>query len=473
MPFEKILILDDEPIVCRTLQSLLRRKRYSVATSNTIADAEQILAGDHFDMVFMDLRLPDGDGTQLLERLSKENEAPFLVVMTGYATVESAVNCMRLGAFDYIIKPFSNSQIEVTISKAEQYHHILNVARFFTKEDVSDTEILGDSPAIMNVRELIERVAHTQATVLIQGESGTGKELIANAIHKLSPRASAPFIKVNCAAISETLMESEFFGHEKGAFTGAMQRREGRFELADGGTILLDEISEISQGLQAKLLRVLQENEFERVGGNTTIHVDVRVIATTNRNLVKSVERGDFREDLYYRLNVFPIHNPPLRERKDDLPTLAHYFVDRAERRHGVHVKGLSTASMECLLRHDWPGNVRELQNMIERAVIMTGADKLIEPAALGLISVGGPDPAITQEHPAIGQVSSPIILSDEIMPLDDVEQACILNALRVHKGNRTHAAKSLGIALRTLRNKISAYKERGISVPDAPDSGD
>ena len=471
MPFEKILILDDEPIVCRTLQSILRRKRYNVAAAGTIAEAEKILAGDHFDMLFMDLRLPDGDGTGLLERVAKQPDAPFVVVMTGYASVESAVSCMRMGAFDYIIKPFSNSQIEITVSKAEQYRHILSVARFFTKEDVSDTEILGTSPAIQKVRELISRVAPTQATVLIQGESGTGKELIANEIHKQSPRSSAPFIRVNCAAISETLIESEFFGHEKGAFTGATARREGRFELADGGTILLDEISEISQGLQAKLLRVLQENEFERVGGNVTIHVDVRVIATTNRNLVKSVEKGFFREDLYYRLNVFPIHNPPLRERKEDVPILAHYFVDRTDRKHGVHVKGLSASSMECLMRHDWPGNVRELQNMIERAVIMTGNGQLIEPVALGLTS--GEPSAGSGSEGSKTRSSTPLILSDEIVPMEDVERACILTALRVYKGNRTHAAKALGIALRTMRNKISAYKSRGIVIPESSDSSD
>jgi DNA-binding NtrC family response regulator len=470
MPFEKFLILDDEPIVCRTLQSLLRRKHYNVATTNTIASAEKMLAEDRFDMIFMDLRLPDGDGTLLLERVAKQPEAPFMVVMTGYATVESAVNCMRLGAFDYIIKPFSNSQIEITIGKAEQFRHILSVARFFTKEDVSETEILGASPAIETVRGLIARVAPTQATVLIQGESGTGKELIANAIHKQSPRAAAPFIKVNCAAISETLIESEFFGHEKGAFTGATARREGRFELADGGTILLDEISEISQGLQAKLLRVLQENEFERVGGNTTIRVDARVIATTNRNLVKSVERGDFREDLYYRLNVFPIHNPPLRERKTDVPVLARTFVENAGRKHGVHVRGLSAAAMECLLRHDWPGNVRELQNMIERAVIMTGPDQLIEPSALGLAQS---DPGDPRTGGVKRKASAPIILSDEVVPMEEVEKACILNALRVHNGNRTHAAKALGLALRTLRNKISAYKASGLPVQDAGDSSD
>ena len=470
MPFEKFLIIDDEPIVCRTLQSLLRRKHYNISTISTIAAAEKLLAEDRFDMIFMDLRLPDGDGTQLLERVAKQPDAPFMVVMTGYATVESAVNCMRLGAFDYIIKPFSNSQIEITIGKAEQYRHILSVARFFTKEDITETEIIGESPAIEKVRELIARVAPTQATVLIQGESGTGKELVANSIHRQSPRASAPFIKVNCAAISETLIESEFFGHEKGAFTGATARREGRFELADGGTILLDEISEISQGLQAKLLRVLQENEFERVGGNTTIHVDARVIATTNRNLVKSVERGDFREDLYYRLNVFPIHNPPLRERRDDVPVLARTFVENAGRKHGVRVRGLSAASMERLLKHDWPGNVRELQNMIERAVIMTGADRLIEPAALGFAQGEPDDP---RANGSKQKASAPIILSDEVVPMEEVEQACILNALRVHNGNRTHAARALGLALRTLRNKISDYKTHGIAIPESRETSE
>jgi len=462
MAFEKILVLDDEPIVCRALQSQLRRKRYAVAAAGTIAEAERVLAGDHFDMVFMDLRLPDGDGTQLLEKVARQQDAPFVVMMTGYATVESAVNCMRLGAFDYLIKPFSNGQIEIVIKKAEQYRHILNVAQYYSKEE-RETEILGDSPAIRQVRQLIERVARTQATVLIQGESGTGKELIANEIHRQSSRAQAPFIRVNCAAISGTLIESEFFGHEKGAFTGALARREGRFELADGGTILLDEISEISPGLQAKLLRVLQEKQCERVGGNSTIQVDVRVIATTNRNLLKSVERGDFREDLYYRLNVFPIHNPPLRERKSDLPLLARAFVTRAGRKHGVHVQGLSAPALDALLAHDWPGNVREMQNTIERAVIMAGEGRLIEPATLGLVSPGGRGAAAQASPvPSVGVV----IQSDEVVPLADVERSCILNALRVNGGNRTHAAEQLGIALRTLRNKLNEYRELGIAIP-------
>src|SRR5690606_15711332 len=273
--------------------------------------------------------------------------------------------CMRLGAFDYIIKPFTSNQIEVVIKKAEDYNHLVKVNRFLARGDMEETELLGDSKPMKDLKKLIQRVAPTEATVLIQGESGTGKEVIATEIHRYSNRSKEPFIRVNCAAISETLIESEFFGHEKGAFTGATSRREGRFELANGGTILLDEISEISPGLQAKLLRVLQEREFERVGGNVTIKVDVRVIATTNRNLKLSVEKGDFREDLYYRLNVFPIYNPSLRERKEDIPLLSRVFVERAGRKHGVAVKGLSGRSLKALCDHDWPGNVRELQTTI------------------------------------------------------------------------------------------------------------
>src|SRR5690606_21386598 len=269
--------------------------------------------------------------------------------------------CMRLGAFDYIIKPFTSNQIEVVIKKAEDYNHLVKVNRFLARGDMEETELLGDSKPMKDLKKLIQRVAPTEATVLIQGESGTGKEGIATEIHRYSNRSNEPFIRVNCAAISETLIESEFFGHEKGAFTGATSRREGRFELANGGTILLDEISEISPGLQAKLLRVLQEREFERVGGNTTIQVDVRVIATTNRNLMKSVEKGDFREDFYYRLKVFPIVNPLLRDRPDDIPLLARAFVEKAARKRGVQVAGLSADAPEVLAAHDWPGNVRGL----------------------------------------------------------------------------------------------------------------
>ncbi len=276
MAFEKILVLDDELIIRKSLQELLRRKRYSVSVAGTIKTAEKYLEKDLFDLVFMDLRLPDGDGTTLLNKISKKPDAPLIVMMTGYGTVESAVDCMRAGAFDYLIKPFSTNQIEMVIHKAENYTHLVNVNRFYSQSVSFKTELVGRSPATRQLRKLIQKVAPTQATVLIHGESGTGKEVIAGELHKASSRSAAPFIKMNCAAISETLIESEFFGHEKGAFTGAVGRRSGRFELAHGGTILLDEISEISPHLQAKLLRVLQEREFERVGGNKAIQVDTR-----------------------------------------------------------------------------------------------------------------------------------------------------------------------------------------------------
>ena len=317
MAFEKILVLDDELIIRKSLQQQLQKKRYTVATAATIKAANRYLQRDQFELVFMDLRLSDGDGTELLRTIMKKQDPTLVVMMTGYASVESAVNCMRAGAFDYLIKPFSINQIEMVIRKAETYSHLVKVNKFYSQGDDEGSELMGSSRAIENVRKLIRKVAPKKATVLIQGESGTGKELIASEIHKASRRSGVPFIKVNCASVSESLIESEFFGHEKGAFTGADRRHEGRFELADGGTILLDEVSEISPALQAKLLRVLQESEFERVGGSKTIRVDVRVIATTNRDLAKCVQKGVFREDLYYRLNVFPIVNPPLRERRD------------------------------------------------------------------------------------------------------------------------------------------------------------
>jgi DNA-binding NtrC family response regulator len=463
MDFEKVLVVDDEPLVCRALQSHLNRKHYTVMVAHSVEEAKMALKKDRFDLVFVDLRLPDGDGTELLESGVKRPDAPFFVMMTGYATVESAVSCMRSGAFDYLMKPFSNGQIDIIIQKAEQFRHILNVAHFYSREDDSESELLGKSEAIREVKSLIERVAPTQATVLIHGESGTGKELIASEIHRSSPRADAPFIRVNCAAISENLIESEFFGHEKGAFTGANERRIGRFELANGGTILLDEISEISPGLQAKLLRVLQEKQFERVGGNKTIQVDVRVLATTNRNLQKEVEAGAFREDLFYRLNVFPIHNPPLRDRKDDILILAKIFTSRVARRHGVRITGISEAAMKMLMNHSWPGNVRELQNTIERAVILTGPGQDLSPQSLGMIAPIG---SVAVKEVKISSESDHLLAIQTITPLADVEKKLILDALKICEGNRTHAAEALGISIRNMRNKIAQYRSEGEIIP-------
>jgi len=458
MSIEKIIVLEDDAIVRNNLENFLRRQRFDVASAPTLAAARDFLNRDNFDLIFMDMRLPDGEGIELLKQLHSRPQRPLAVVMTGFGSVESAVECMKNGAFDYIIKPFSTDQIEFTLRKAAEFNQLLKVNTLLSQEsDDGESDLLGRSAAMDNLRSLIRKVARTQATVLIQGESGTGKELVARAFYRESPRANAPFIKVNCAAVPENLIESEFFGHEKGAFTGALTKREGRFELAHGGTILLDEISEISPAVQAKLLRVLQERELERVGGNRTIKVDVRVIATTNRNLEQSVEKKEFRQDLFFRLNVVPVYVPPLREHREDIPLLATEFMRRLGRKHGVHVKGFTDASLRMLNEHSWPGNVRELQNVVERAVIMCGENGMLEPEHLGL--------AISQPNPTSANVLNDAAASPgasngsgEFLTLSELEKHHIFAALDRCKGNRTHAAKILDVSIRTLRNKLHEY---------------
>jgi two-component system, NtrC family, response regulator AtoC len=491
MTVERILILDDELVIRKALEEQLRRKRFSACSVSTLKEAEDHLLRDEFDLLFVDVHLPDGNGTELLDRIANMQDPPLVVIITGNGTVESAVECMRAGAFDYLIKPFSSSQIDVLMKKAKDYRQLVKVNQFFTQESVEGAELIGKSPTIQQLRSMVGKVAPTEATVLISGENGTGKELVAADLYRRSARKNAPFIKVNCAAISESLIESEFFGHEKGAFTGAMQRREGRFELADGGTILLDEISEISPRVQAKLLRVLQEREFERVGGNKTIKVDVRVIATTNRDLMSSVQRGDFRQDLYYRLNVFPIQVPPLRQRDGDVVLLAKTFAQKFARKHGIKLTGFEDDALQALIAHAWPGNVRELQNTIERSVILTESGSKISSMSLGLIpmmtSISAPTMAIS-EPMAIGagagrfggaeapsylpiapsMVDLPekkLIESSEDfepLPLEEIEKRHILAILETTSGNRTQAAKLLGISIRTLRNKLALYRKDG-----------
>ena len=514
MTLERILILDDELVIRKTLEEQLRRKRFSVCSVETLKEAETHLGKDEFDLLFVDVHLPDGNGTELLERVASMQNPPLVVIITGYGTVESAVKCMQSGAFDYIIKPFSSSQIDVLIKKAQDYRQLVKVNQFLAQETSEGAELIGKSPYIKQLRDVVKKVAPTEATVLICGENGTGKELVANELYRWSARKNAPFIRVNCAAISETLIESEFFGHEKGAYTGATQRREGRFELADGGTILLDEISEISPKVQAKLLRVLQEREFERVGGNKTIKVDVRVIATTNRNLAQSVERGEFRQDLYYRLNVFPVHVPPLRERPGDVVLLAKNFAQRFARKHGKKIIGFEDEALAALENHSWPGNVRELQNTVERAVILTESAQAISAACLGLFamptitaapiapafaqqeahtpiyagngghSFGGvafpeanppfqPSPPVypqepESESPAVSETAKPNSRDKNgtPLPLEEIEKQHILSTLESTQGNRTKAAKLLAISIRTLRNKIAAYRSDGEYIP-------
>lgn len=460
MPIEKIIVLEDDVVVRKSLEQQLRYRRYDVASATTIAEAQELLAKDNFDLMIVDVRLPDGDGTELLKQLAKRPSRPLIVMISAHGTTKLAVECMENGAFTYLEKPFSAEELLAKIKKAEEHARLLKVSQLLSCGDELETEILGQSQDIEELRALIRKVARTQATVLIQGESGTGKELVARALYRQSPRAHAPFIKVNCAAIPENLIESEFFGHEKGAFTGALAKREGRFELAHGGTILLDEISEISPQVQAKLLRVLQEREFERVGGNRTIQVDVRVIATTNRRLEESVERKEFRQDLFFRLNVVPIYVKPLRTHKEDIPLLADHFRQRFARKHGVEVHGISSACMEVLMAHDWPGNVRELQNVIERAVILCNGG-VLEPQHLGMVpSSAGSSTTVSLGTPAaIGQRATE---PAKLETLADKERQHILAALEYCKGNRTHAARLLDISIRTLRNKLNQYQREG-----------
>jgi DNA-binding NtrC family response regulator len=461
MAIEKVIVLDDEPIIRRSLELQLRSNRLTVVLCSTVKEVERQLSRDSFDLMFVDVRLPDGDGTELLTRLANTPDKPLIVMMTGYGTIEAAVNCIRLGAFDYIIKPFSASQIEVILKKAENYDQAVKLSRILVQESADSAPLIGESPAIRRLRQMIQKVASTDATVLLSGENGTGKELVASEIFRLSTRSKQPFIRVNCAAISDTLIESEFFGHERGAFTGATEKREGRFELANQGTILLDEISEVSLKLQAKLLRVLQEREFERVGGNRTIKVNVRVLATTNRQLQQAVDRGEFRQDLYYRLNVFPIVVPPLRERKEDVPHLSQSFLDRIARRTGGDPPILSPSAIKVLQLYDWPGNVRELQNVMERAVILTEPGQEITPHILEpMFPIELLERAWTIDESVANTLNrEEMTFPDKIVPLEAIEREYILHALRTAKGNRTHTAQMLGISIRTLRNKLNELK--------------
>ena len=458
MAIEKVIVVDDDATIRRSLELQLKGKRLAVALCATISEAERTVAAEPFDLMFVDVRLPDGDGTDLLARLSSQPRKPVIVMMTGHGSVESAVSCIRAGAFDYIIKPFSSGQIEVVMNKAASFIQALKVNQVLSYQATDPAPLIGESQRIRQLRQLIQKVASTEATVLIGGENGTGKELVATEIFRASARSAKPFIKVNCAAISENLIESEFFGHEKGAFTGATEKREGRFELADQGTILLDEVSEIPPRLQAKLLRVLQEREFERVGGGRTIRVNVRVLATTNRDLATSVERQEFRQDLYYRLNVFPITVPPLRARKEDIPLLVDAFLKRIAQRTGIHSPAVTPQAMAILMAYDWPGNVRELQNVIERAVILHDPEEGINAEVMSPMF-----PNIDIGEPPIERITlasgTTLAFPEEVIPLESVEREYIMHALRQAKGNRTQTAQMLGISIRTLRNKLNQLK--------------
>lgn len=452
MSARPILVVDDEQNMRTALFEALTRQGHAVDIAENGEDAVAKFKVRPFDLVITDIRMPRGDGLHVLREVKKSSPQTPVVVITGYGTVDSAVEAMREGAFDYIMKPFSLDLIESTVERA-----LLGVDRQVTPaarpaHDSGDRPIITDDPRMKRVLDMAKSVAGSQATVLIQGESGTGKELLARFIHQQSDRADGPFVAVNCAALPEGLLESELFGHEKGSFTGAVARKTGRFELAHQGTILLDEISEMDMALQAKLLRVLQENEIDRVGGKTPISINVRVIATTNRNLKEWVAEGHFRQDLYYRLNVIPLVIPPLRERPADVPVLAAHFLAKYARVNGKPEKRLSKTVSAALQEMAWPGNVRELENIIARGVLLAAGPE-VEESDLFLEDIPRSD-----SRPQ----TAPPTQNGELRTIREMEKNLIEQALHETDGNRTHAAKILGISVRTLRNKLAEYKNLG-----------
>jgi DNA-binding NtrC family response regulator len=455
MPIERILIVDDESSVRGVMTELLREQGYTVLAVSSLRQAREQIRSETFDVIMSDLKLQDGDGLQFLEEARQILPRAKGILITGYASMDSAVDAIRLGVSDYLVKPIDSSRLEMAIKRLESLVQLEAENSYLRKESTQQPtgDILwGQSVAMTRVQELVSKLGRTDATVLIQGESGTGKEVVARALYQASNRSENPFVRVNCAAIPANLLESEFFGHEKGAFTGAVQRRQGRFEIAHGGTLLLDEISEIPPELQVKLLRVLQEREFERVGGNKTITVDVRVMATTNRDLSVEVKNARFREDLFYRLNVVPIILPPLREREGDALLLARHFLKHFCRKHGKSLREFARAAEDRIVVYPWPGNVRELQNVIERAVIMAPENQPLSVEGLGLPEAGSN------------------VQDREFKPvtLEEMERKLILETLEKFGGNRTRASAVLGISLRTMRNKIREMRQAGIPVEDA-----
>jgi DNA-binding NtrC family response regulator len=435
-----ILIVDDETVVRDSLGKWFEEEGYSVETATTARDALLKLPTQRWDVALVDIKMPGMDGLELQRKIREVDPEILVIIMTGYASVETAVQALKDGAYDYITKPFDPDDLAHLVRKALEHRRTKeeNVRLRESLEATRSVELVGRTPVMQQVEELIRTVATTDTTVLIRGESGTGKELVARAIHNLSPRRYMPMVVIHCGALTETLLESELFGHEKGAFTGALYRKKGKFEVAEGGTVFLDEISDISLKTQTDLLRVLQEREITRVGGTQTIKVDFRAIAATNRDLETLVKEGTFRPDLYYRLNVFSIDVPPLRERREDIPLLAEHFLQKYARAMSKRFTAISRAALDKLMEYDWPGNVRELENALERALVV-GREPEIQSADLPLSLQSGP-----------GLPAGP--------SLDDVERAHILKTLEACDWNQTRAAKILDIDRVTLYNKIKKY---------------
>jgi two-component system NtrC family response regulator/two-component system response regulator HydG len=449
MTSHRILVVDDENNARAALLTILKEEGYEVAEAADGEEGLKLLESFSPAAVLCDVRMPKLDGLSLLRAAKERGFDSLFVMMTAFASIEMAVEAMKAGAENFLTKPLNVDAALMVLQRALEKRELIRETtqlRERIRERFQFDNLIGESPALQSVLQVVQQAASTRATVLILGESGTGKELIAQALHEASPRKDKPFIKVNCAALSESLLESELFGHEKGSFTGATGRKEGRFERADGGTLFLDEIGEISPSTQVKLLRVLQTREFERVGGTESIKVDVRLVAATNRDLAAEVKAGRFREDLYYRLNVVAVTLPPLRERKGDLPALVTHFIDKYNKAYEKKVRGLAPGTLQSLLSHDWPGNVRELENAIERAVVLCKGDELISddlPAALN-----GPRAQKSAESLIPGA------------SWDEIEREAILRTLEMVGGSTAKAAEVLGISIRKIQYRLAEYSQ-------------
>lgn len=441
-----VLVVDDDKLVNEFLVETLKRAGYTCEAVFSAEDALVRFKQKEFDIVLSDYKMKEMDGVQLLKHIKNINKKTAFIIMTGYGTVETAVKAIKLGAYDFLLKPVTPETIEHIMKRVTEMFD-LKQENETMRQELSDKfqNIIGKSKEMKEIFELIQSVASARSTIMITGATGSGKEMIARAIHYASNRADKPFIKLNCAALPESLVEAELFGYEKGAFTDAKKTNRGRFELADGGTLLLDEISEMPLNLQSKLLRVLQEREFERIGSSNTISVDVRIIATSNRNIKEFITAGSFREDLYYRLNVIPIHICPLFERAEDVPLLVQHFIKKYNKENDKNITGADQTALNLFMKYSWPGNVRELENLIERAVVTTKNSILTEddfPVEL-----------------AVGQAADDTPGLKVPMKLEEGSKFLILKTLEKFNGNKTKAADALGITTRTIRNKLAEYK--------------
>jgi len=468
-----ILHVDDEPSIGLILQDTLERAGHRALAAQSVPEALHVLARESVDLIISDYRMPGLTGLEFLSLLAREGYDIPLIMLTGYASIEHAVASIKAGAIDYITKPIRPEQLKLAVDQALEFVRLRRENEALRREVMefrNERQIVGESQALRRIQQTVTTAAPTRATVLLQGESGTGKELFARAIHDQSERRDRPFIKLNCAALPEGLVESALFGHEKGAFTGAIRRVEGAFERAHRGTLLLDEISEMRLDLQAKLLRVLQEQEFERVGGTSAIRVDVRIVATTNRDLAAEAAAGTFRKDLYFRLSTIPVVIPPLRERPEDISLLAYRFAMKTAQEIGKPIQGISAAALLLLQHYPWPGNVRELQHAVERAVILS-PDPMLQPSAfdsqrfglaagMGIAGVTGAVAALAADGGGRAMFAPPSLITLETLNVAAAERALIQKALQETENNRTRAAELLGISVRTLRNKLNSPGE-------------